>query len=64
LISRLAQYPQICIDPWPANLKQTRWKAENDMLAPFIKQMTEFNHGTWAISTAALNAGPINATGV
>ena len=32
---------------------------------PFIKQVTELNHGAWAISAAAaLNLGPINATGV
>ena len=34
------------------------------MLVPFIKQATEFNHGAWAISAAALILGPINATGV
>ena len=34
-----------------------------DMLVHFIKQATGFNHGAWAISAAALNLGPINATG-
>ena len=33
------------------------------MLVPFIKQATEFNHGAWAISAAALNLAQINATG-
>ena len=34
------------------------------MFVPFIKPATEFNHGAWAISAAAVNLGPINATGV
>ena len=39
-------------------------RQNNDMLVPFIKLAIEFNHGAWAISAAALNLGPNNATGV
>jgi hypothetical protein len=39
-------------------------RQNNDMLVPFIKQVTEFNHGAWAISaSAALHLGIVNATG-
>ena len=34
------------------------------MHVPSIKQVTEFNHGAWAVSAASLILGPVNTTGV
>jgi hypothetical protein len=38
-------------------------RQNNDMLVPFMKQVMEFYHCAWAISTAAFNFGPITAAG-